>query len=131
MFPRKAAAPRSPKVKRAVFYKYRQDPWKSCEKQPGRSSIPRSGCFCNNKIVKRDLLLVYLSYLTHKLHGHLTGFQDFILVVNCERLSEFLMSIGTIFQIFGAKDLTHRQLYILVLIQNLFVKESRSWYSLD
>ena len=39
----------------------------------------------------------------HKLHGQVTIFQDFILIVNSERLSEFLMSIGTMFQIFGAK----------------------------
>ena len=55
VFPRKAAAPRSPKVKRVIFYKYRQDPWKSREKQPRRSSKPCSCCICNNKIVKRDL----------------------------------------------------------------------------
>ena len=49
--------------------------------------------------------------MRHKLHGHVTGFQDFILVekVNYERLSEFLMSIGTMFQIFRAKYIKDRK----------------------
>ena len=41
--------------------------------------------------------ILHYSKVQHKLHGHITGFQDFILVVNSERLSEFLMSTGTMF----------------------------------
>ena len=99
MFPRKAAAPRSPRVKRVIFYKYRQNLWKSRAKQPGRNPTRRSGCFCNNKIVKKGLFSsiypIWPTKVQHKLHGHVVNFRDFILVLNSERLSEFLMSIGT------------------------------------
>ena len=94
VFHRKVAAPRSPKVKRVVFYKYRQNPWKYRQKQQERSPTPRSGCFCNNKVIKRDLYYsIYHTWpakVRHKLHGHVPGFQDFILVVNSERLAELL-----------------------------------------
>ena len=45
----------------------------------------------------------------HKLHRHVIGIQfissNIIFVVNSEKLLDFLMSIGKMFQIFGAKYL--------------------------
>ena len=70
MFPEKAAAPRSPKIKRVIFCKHRQNPRKTTGKDliPSKTAgpesatlpkekkmtTPRSGSFCNTKIVKMN-----------------------------------------------------------------------------
>ena len=42
-------------------------------------------------------------WVKHNLQGHITGFQDLIVDLNESRLGEFLISMGSKFQIFGPR----------------------------
>lgn len=74
-------------------------------------------------------------WVKHRLQGHLSGFQLFILVVNSSRIPEFRISSGRIFHTFPAKHFSDFKPYInLLKVETLGMnafKKTFYWYELD